>query len=543
MNIFQNRKRPGDPGYDPLVDGDGTKEEQQMVPIQGSVAEALRSIPMELPPMREGQPMDSVAYEIAAHQPPPSLSEQYGLPPGPALEPFPEKYIPPKPTVKGALKQVGLGMIPFVGPTYQHMKDEQQKYDLAQWVSRNKQIQDQYEFQQSLFKPAIQDDMKAQQEDHRFIQRWSFFGVTAPWMTPVQRYNAAKGNSINEAPRDNPKQMGNYRLSNIPNGQPFSAVFDPINPMFVDAGSMGKIPIDQVVRVTGTPAREPSFQKDDYFTIPGQEEPVLTRFNPVMGRTELQTGAPLPQGAVPYKTPTGYSSSPDDIKEAAVGIIEGRLNPDLTKYSFRDRTAIAAELQRAGYNQIQAQQEQYAVTRYLASANGTQQLRLRQGVEKINPHLDIIEDLYAQLQKEGIPTDFKAWNNLLLKAKENLGGRAGALAQALETQVNDLAPELATIYMGGNSPTDKALTLAQTNLAAKWNPQTFKLALEMLRKNVTLRRNAIRFTGPAGIQQDSPYMPPGLQEQAPQLNPGEVSYTMPDGSIGIFDAKTGKRIR
>jgi len=205
-----------------------------------------------------------------------------------------------------------------------------------------------------------------------------------------------------------------------------------------------------------------------------------------------------------------YSTTPQDLDDTSQGIIEGKLTPDLGKYSFRDRTALAGRLQRSGFNQTKMLTEWGAVQKYMTSANSATQLRLRQAVEKIGPHTDLIEGLYSQLEKKRLPTGFKIWNSAALAAARNLPGETGALATNLEGQINDLAAELGNVYMGGNTPTDQAMKQARTNLSTEWNPETFHMAVQLIKKNVVLRRNAIRFTGPAGIPTDSPYMPSDL---------------------------------
>lgn len=228
------------------------------------------------------------------------------------------------------------------------------------------------------------------------------------------------------------------------------------------------------------------------------------------------------------KAGASFSTNEADLNETAGAIIRGEATPDLTKYSFRDRTAIEARLSRAGFNQAKMSTEFNAVQKYMTTANGAQQLRLRQAVEKIEPHVDMISNLYSQLEKKGLPSGFKLWNRAALAAARNTPGEAGAIATNLEAQINDLAAELGNIYMGGNTPTDHALQMARTNLSTDWNPQTFKMALDLIRKNVGLRRNAIRFTGPAGVPSDSPYIP---QETVPSGATGAKPKSDP---LGIF---------
>jgi hypothetical protein len=67
---------------------------------------------------------------------------------------------------------------------------------------------------------------------------------------------------------------------------------------------------------------------------------------------------------------------------------------------------------------------------------------------------------------------------------ENLPGRAGAVAHALESQIADLNADIGNIYMGGNTPTDRGLELASKALSADWNDETFHEGLKQARSNV-----------------------------------------------------------
>ena len=53
--------------------------------------------------------------------------------------------------------------------------------------------------------------------------------------------------------------------------------------------------------------------------------------------------------------------------------------------------------------------------------------------------------------------------------------------------------------MGGNSPTDKALTLAGQVFSTSWSSKTLNDALDNLDQNLTYRLNAIDSVGPTGL--------------------------------------------
>jgi hypothetical protein len=100
---------------------------------------------------------------------------------------------------------------------------------------------------------------------------------------------------------------------------------------------------------------------------------------------------------------------------------------------------------------------------------------------------------------------------------ENLPGRSGAVAHALEGQIADLNADIGNIYMGGNTPTDRGLALASKTLSADWNDETFQEGLKQARSNVRIRYNSIINSQPVGVRDNSPYLPGQQQNNS---NPG-----------------------
>jgi hypothetical protein len=215
---------------------------------------------------------------------------------------------------------------------------------------------------------------------------------------------------------------------------------------------------------------------------------------------------------------SGEATEPD-AHAIADGVRAGLIPPDLSTVGAMGKIKgqVTADLARSDYNQAQATTEWKAVQRWMASANSSQQLRLRQNMAKIVPHTKVIENLYGQLEKEKLPGGFKLWNRAALAAAANISGKTGALATNIQGQINDLAAELGSIYMGGNTPVEKALEMAASNLHSEWNPETFHMAMDLIRKNVVMRDNAVKYTGPAGFSGTSQYIPGGIaQPQLPQ---------------------------
>jgi len=108
----------------------------------------------------------------------------------------------------------------------------------------------------------------------------------------------------------------------------------------------------------------------------------------------------------------------------------------------------------------------------------------------------------------------KEFNKGKLKFYASLPGETGAVATALQAQINDVVSELATVYKGGNASTDESLRLAKENLEANWNKETFERAIKELKKTLQYRVNSINTTPVAGLSQGSPYTPQGQGQQS-----------------------------
>jgi hypothetical protein len=193
-----------------------------------------------------------------------------------------------------------------------------------------------------------------------------------------------------------------------------------------------------------------------------------------------------------------------DIAEA---IMRGEQPPD-TKGLYRAARGVRAHLARNGYDLTTAQRDWQGVQAHIKNLNSTQQLRLRQAVETTSQGLDQIEQLYNRWQElapVGV-SGMKLLNRAQLAAAKNLPGEAGAVANALDAQINDLAGELGNVYMAGNTPTDHSMRLAASNLKSEWNQKTFEQALKTLRTALRMRSNSISNSMPQGVTPGSHYV-------------------------------------
>lgn len=193
-----------------------------------------------------------------------------------------------------------------------------------------------------------------------------------------------------------------------------------------------------------------------------------------------------------------------DIQDIADGIFNGDQPPTLQGL-YRKGAAVRAELERRRFPLAQAQTDWTAVQKHIATLNGPQQTRLAQSISAMPELLDKVDSLYQEWKSVAPTSGFKVLNKASLTAMKQLPGRPGAVANALDAQIADAVGDLATIYMGGNSPTDKGIGLAHQALQSDWNDQSFTEALKQARANVRIRQNSIKNTGPAGVSPNSLY--------------------------------------
>ena len=199
----------------------------------------------------------------------------------------------------------------------------------------------------------------------------------------------------------------------------------------------------------------------------------------------------------------------DSISNAvsvAEGIISGTIPPDLTKnVSFRDRTAVVAELQRKGYDLTKATQDWAATQKYLSTLNSVQQVRLRQAVDFAYESLDIVDDLNDEASKILARKGINIINKTeIAAARQGLyGEEARSVATRLDNQISDLISELATVYKGGNSSTDETLKLASKQLSSDWSAKVLTDNVNLIRKNLLIRQNSINNAGVAGISNNN----------------------------------------
>jgi len=198
----------------------------------------------------------------------------------------------------------------------------------------------------------------------------------------------------------------------------------------------------------------------------------------------------------------------DELKDnahiIASAIQNGTQPPDLSRL-YRYAGPVRAELAKNGYDLAGAALDWDATKKHVLTMNGPQQLKLNQSINALPELLDTVEAL-ADKWKGG---RFPILNRVNLAAAKNgaYGDEVASVARQLDQQIADVTGDLATVYMGGNSPTDKGLGLASTALQSDWSEKVLRDMIALARKNVDIRRNSVNNTGVAGVSGASRYAP------------------------------------
>lgn len=220
--------------------------------------------------------------------------------------------------------------------------------------------------------------------------------------------------------------------------------------------------------------------------------------------------------------PNWVPSGNANIDSVAQGIAAGTIPPPTvssrpTQYMIQ----LEAALQKNGINLTQ-QSEEYAATQaFLKSANSTQQVRLKQNIGTVQGEL-------GQLK-----SDADAWNaggfapfnaaNIKLAASGAYGPQAQQLAVDFQQQSTLVQDGLGGIFMGGNSPTDKALGLAGEVLSTDWSADTFNQAIDQLNSDIQFRTNALNTVQVGGLGTESNVYAPGSSQSGAGVS--GVDYT------------------
>jgi hypothetical protein len=242
------------------------------------------------------------------------------------------------------------------------------------------------------------------------------------------------------------------------------------------------------------------------------------RINPFTGKGEE------------VKVPPAQTTSDEEIQSTAQGVMNGNLAPDLAQVSsFRDRSRISSALNKDGFNLPAAQSEWKATQRFLNSMNSEKQTRLRQAIGSTRQALDHLKEINQEYSRSSLAP----LNYLQLKAQANSGNE---LAVKYLGQLNIIQDELAQVFMGGNSPTEKALDLAKNMLSSNWSAGQLNASIDTIDKNLKYRENAINaampFTGGENRYYQGGNQQPTQQEQ-PQGQQTQQTNTS-DNMVGKY---------
>jgi len=229
----------------------------------------------------------------------------------------------------------------------------------------------------------------------------------------------------------------------------------------------------------------------------------------------IKNGVPQPVQEIPGLVTATEENTASDKAEAtqiAGAIMRGEQPPEMSGMGrTRLGAMVKAELSRNKYDLTEASLDYAGQKRFISTLNGPQQTRLRQAVDFTKESLDIVEDL----AKEWNGGKFAPLNKVNLIAAKNgaYGEKAASIATRLESQVNDMASELGTVYKGGNSSTDESLRLAASNLKAEWSEKVLLDNVAQVRKNLQLRENSLKSIKASGMSGDTSFSTRGEEEK------------------------------
>ena len=205
----------------------------------------------------------------------------------------------------------------------------------------------------------------------------------------------------------------------------------------------------------------------------------------------------------------GAGKAEDRSVGRAVGeaIMNGEQPPEMTGLTRQEVGEARAAMAKKGFNLVEATLDWNAMKRWVSVQNGDRQQRLQQAASFANDSLDVITDLSKKVSDLLPRSQFPLFNKAVLAVALNggAGPEAAKAANNLNAQIQDLQSELATVYKGGNSPTDVGLKQAMEMLNSDWDEDRLQSAIDLAKKNLTIRLNSLRNIGVSGMSPNSVY--------------------------------------
>jgi hypothetical protein len=244
----------------------------------------------------------------------------------------------------------------------------------------------------------------------------------------------------------------------------------------------------------------------------------------------------------PPTTVIQMAQAESQVADIVRGIENGTIPPDALSGYGMSKVAPQGKalLAKHGYNLSRAILDWRATEAHYRSLNSVQQVRLREATGYAAESLSLLsnpdnrgDDLIGQLRNLVPRTKFPVLNSAALLAARHgtFGDAAASAATQIENQITELQSELATVYKGGNSPTDIGIGQAMKILAGEWSENVLRDGVDLARKNLQLRLNSIRNV--------TPVTPEGGGIYAPTTPAPPVSTTPINRAAGTGPVTTG----
>jgi hypothetical protein len=209
------------------------------------------------------------------------------------------------------------------------------------------------------------------------------------------------------------------------------------------------------------------------------------------------------------------------------GIATGLQPPTITGSMGAFSSYIKAGLSAVGFNMVDATNEWTATQKYIASANSPTQVKLKQAITSVQQGIGQLKSDAAKWNAGGFAPLNSA--NMIAALSGAYGQDAQSIAADFQQQSTIIQDELGQTFMGGNSPTDKALGLAGKVFDTSWSDTTLNSALDQLDTNLGFRMNAINTVQVGGLGGDAsnPYSPSSSGVSSSSgTTPSGISYTI-----------------
>jgi hypothetical protein len=196
-------------------------------------------------------------------------------------------------------------------------------------------------------------------------------------------------------------------------------------------------------------------------------------------------------------------------KIVAQSMIDGIVPPVIFSHLRRISPEIHEHIAAQGFDLLSLQHDYTATVGMIRTLNNSQQVRLRQSASSVlgsigaegypqpiigGRQLPSLRDLI----KEWDGTLFRPLNSvqLGLALRGMMGSDAQILARDMDSMISDVQAELAIIYQGGNSPTEKVIGLTERNIQTDDARDTILRSLDRVESQVKLRLLAIEDVSP-----------------------------------------------